>query len=217
MAMLEASQELSVHIEVVWSDGKRVSSVLTKDIIAHSKGYKHGFALCEASNMRAGTYTIIVSTFDADKQGSFTLTLESDADFKLQAIPAEGAGMRRRLIEGYWTDANSAGAPAFESYDSNAQCHVRISKPTVIRLRLQARGIKPTPAINVTVFKGNIEGEEIVTSGPYTDLLQGVATEEVTLWPGEYVIVPSTYQPRTKGKWVMYMYSDNVVAIESIT
>jgi calpain-7 len=38
-------------------------------------------------------------------------------------------------------------------------------------------------------------GKHIVTSGPYTDTISGVVTPQISLNPGKYLLVPSTYHP----------------------
>jgi hypothetical protein len=50
----------------------------------------------------AGTYTLVVSAFEPGQTGRFVLDVESSAAVTISPIPAEGAGMFARSIEGVW-------------------------------------------------------------------------------------------------------------------
>ena len=51
----------------------------------------------------AGSYTVIVSTFEAQKNlGPFSLRAESSRRISLEAIPQEGAGMYSKVVKGSW-------------------------------------------------------------------------------------------------------------------
>ena len=60
----------------------------------------------------AGSYTVIVSTFEAQKHlGPFSLRAESSRRISLEAIPQEGAGMYSKVIKGSWSAAVMANPP----------------------------------------------------------------------------------------------------------
>lgn len=89
----------------------------------------------------------------------------------------------------------------------------------MIRVRLQTPEMDPMPKTNVTIFERldeGVLGREVCSSGPYTSVSQGVATETTTLLPNQYgyLVVVSTLEPGIAGKFVMYAYSDRVLDIE---
>jgi hypothetical protein len=91
--LLETDQpELPVHVEMVWSGGERVAAVFARDILCESGEYRRGFALAKVSNVLAGTYTIICSTFEQGQTGTFTLLIESMVPCEVRPIAGEAAG-----------------------------------------------------------------------------------------------------------------------------
>jgi len=94
-------------------------SVAQTDIVCGSGTYSYGLASAvgdllgmgavgtspdlELTVFTAGSYTVIVSTFEAQKNlGPFTLCAESSRRITLEAIPQEGAGMYSKVVKGSW-------------------------------------------------------------------------------------------------------------------
>ncbi|KAI9314987.1 hypothetical protein BX666DRAFT_1965459, partial [Dichotomocladium elegans] len=95
--MLEAPKSFAVHLMLV-EGGKRVSSVSVRDVLAESGPYRHGFCYCEIPVIEPGNYTVVASTFEPDLLGQFILTLGSNREFHVEAIPSEGAVSNCQLI-----------------------------------------------------------------------------------------------------------------------
>ena len=87
-----AKQELPIHMKMVWGSGERVTAVAAKDIIVDSGDYRRGCAFAEVSNVPAGFYTIICSTFDRGQTGNFTLHVESTTPCEVRPVANEAAG-----------------------------------------------------------------------------------------------------------------------------
>lgn len=86
------------------------------------------------------------------------------------------------------------------------------------RVRLQTPEMSPIPKINVTIFERldeGVLGREVCSSGPYTSVPQGVATDTITLLPNQhgYLAVVSTLEPGVTGKFVLYAFSDRTLDI----
>ncbi|KAF8929585.1 calpain 7, partial [Dissophora ornata] len=221
--MLEHSKECVAHVQLVNSQGKRVSCVWTRDIIAQSGEYRPVFCYCEANDLRPGQYTVVVSTFNPGQIGKFKLTMQSHVELSLTPIPAEGAGMFKKILRGEWVLGVSAEGWHFHqslSYARNPHFMVPITEMTTFMVRLQALEMSPTPKINVTIFERldeGVLGREVCSSGPYTPAPQGVATEPITLLPNQYgyLVVVSTLESGLAGKFVLYAYSDRSLDIEA--
>ncbi|KAF9129406.1 calpain 7 [Mortierella sp. GBA39] len=223
--MLESPKDFAAHVQLVNSQGKRVSCVWTKDIIAQSGEYRHGFCYCEASDLRPGQYTVVVSTFDPDQIGKYKLTLQSHIDLSLTPIPIEGAGMFKKILKGEWVLGVSAMGwhhhQSF-SYAKNPHFLVPITEMTTFMVRLQTPEMtNPSmPKTNITIFERldeGVLGREVCSSGPYASVPQGVATEAITLLPNQYgyLVVVSTLEPGIAGKFVLYAFSDRSLDIEA--
>ncbi|KAF9564703.1 calpain 7 [Mortierella alpina] len=131
-------------------------------------------------------------------------------------------GMFKKILRGEWVLGVSAMGWHHHqslSYAKNPHFLVPITEMTTFMVRLQTPEISPMPKINVTVFERldeGVLGREVSSSGPYTSVPQGVATEPTTLLPNQYgyLIVVSILEPGIPGKFVLYAYSDRALDIE---
>ncbi|CDS12974.1 hypothetical protein LRAMOSA05158 [Lichtheimia ramosa] len=220
LLMLEAPKSFAVHLMLV-EGGKRVSSVSVRDVLAESGPYRHGFCYCELAHIASGSYTVVASTFEPDLIGQFILTVASNIKIHTESIPAEGAGMFRKVLHGEWICGYSAmGCPSYGHYGNNPRYHLEIRELTTVKVRLQANKIEPVPSINVTIFEKHptdLFGREVATSGPYTNVVQGVATSEVVLSQNQtgYIIVLATHEKNIAGEFTATLYSDRPVNVRN--
>lgn len=83
-----------------------------------------------------------------------------------------------------------------------------------VKLIPSARLHMPEPLghpINLTVFKRNTDGalgDQVATTGPYTDTLSGVCIAKTKLESGIYLFIPSTYDKGAEGAWILNVWSD---------
>lgn len=137
-----------------------------KDTAASSGAYSYGLArvmkyiarkfnrlipvVFDADLGIAGEYTLVLSSFEPQHMGPFTLKVESSHSFNINPIPQEGAGMYSRIIRGSWysLDVNNelmklkflhrdgqsaAGAPSFNKYTQNPVYKLEV--PSVTQLK----------------------------------------------------------------------------------
>jgi calpain-7 len=99
----------------------------------------------------AGSYTVIVSTFEAQKNfGPFSLRAESSRRISLEAISQEGAGMYSKVVKGTWfvipteylsteligvlrQGDTAAGSPSSTRYMNNPIFHLHIPSTCQIK------------------------------------------------------------------------------------
>lgn len=94
LAILMTTSKLHVHASLI-RGGERVSHAIGPSVIASSEAYTRGMTLCDACVIQPGTYTLVVSSFEA-LTSEFTLVIESNVRVCVQPIPAEGAGQYHR-------------------------------------------------------------------------------------------------------------------------
>ncbi|KXS19717.1 cysteine proteinase, partial [Gonapodya prolifera JEL478] len=212
--MLEAPRTFAVNVRLVQS-GKRVSNVSSSESVASSGDYRHGFCYFNVIGIQPGEYTVIVSTFDANRLGAYFLTVSSTNNFQLRLLPEEGAGMIKTVIRGEWIkDTTAMGCFHYKQFFRNPKYQLTLKVPTKIQIRLITPDLKPQPALNVSVFARTPSGfgAEIMTSGAYTNWVQGVLTDCTTLEPGTYAIIVSTWEP-TPGGFIAIVYADQSLGV----
>lgn len=86
------------------------------------------------------------------------------------------------------------------------------------RIRLQLVNPNATIALNVTIFRATSRrtlGPHVATSGPYSDMVSGVVTPQVSLQQGSYFILPSTFSPGLQSGFRLLIYtSESGVTVE---
>lgn len=75
---LEMNQVYPLNILVANNQGKRVLYPTKTSILSSSGNYRPSFCYCFMENVRAGSLTIILSTFNRNQFGSFILKVESN-------------------------------------------------------------------------------------------------------------------------------------------
>ena len=128
---------------------------------------------------------------------------------------------------------SAGGRPSTGSYSSNPKVEVILPKPGNITyvpspspvshlgLTSRARLHLPEPLghpINLTVFKRNTDGalgDQVATTGPYSDTLSGVCITKTKLEAGIYLFIPSTYDKGTECAWTLNVWSDVGLSAEN--
>ncbi|KAJ7807811.1 hypothetical protein B0H14DRAFT_3482866 [Mycena olivaceomarginata] len=122
---MQIGREVPVSIAVAWSQGTRLFELAQKDLAATSGAYSY-----------AGDYTIILSAFEPNQFGAFSLQVESSLAFDLKPIPQEGAGMYAKTVRGAWTAQNAMGGPSFKHYAQNPVFELDVQAPTELKYML---------------------------------------------------------------------------------
>ena len=174
--------DLAVHTKVFWSQGQRVSTVRTRDIVAASGHYRRGVALVEHEETLPGSYTIVCSTFAPNQLGKFDLTVSTTSPCSLAPLPAEGAGQLSV------TSQPGVFPPGTD------RILAQLSVPRLTRLRLVgrrmgstvgSRPVAPSPML-MTIELGQGPYKEILAAsgdGDFSDAVSGFRVEQVDLRP----------------------------------
>ncbi|TFK21933.1 cysteine proteinase [Coprinopsis marcescibilis] len=208
---LQSSKDTPVNIAIVRSQEHRVSELAERDLVATSGPYTYGMAKI-SKDVPPGEFTVVVSAFNPENIGPFTLKVESMLPIELKAIPQEGAGMYSTTKMGAWDESTAGGGPTFNSFGLNPKYELDVPSTTKLRIRLQVTGSSKSVPINVTVYLASKPGADLSkvrhvgTSGPYDEALAGVATPEMTLGPAKYWVIPSTYHRGVQGEFKLIVY-----------
>lgn len=175
--------EFAIHVKLVWSSGKRVSVIKTRDIITDSGDYERGCALAKASNVGPGAYTIVCSTFAPDQTGSFTLRIYTTKPCNARILPQEGAGRLRINPE----------IGIFPPGMDRIITPLGVTRLTRLKIIARNKGSKtgtraaPPSPILMSVEHGKGPYRRILAvsgDGSYDDTVTGVRIEDIDLQPG---------------------------------
>lgn len=182
--LLESSEpELATHVKLFWSDGKRISSFRSRDIITDSGDYRRGCSLAEAKALGRGQYTIVCSTFAPDQLGRFTLWVSSTIPCQVKPLAPEAAGQRAVISD------IGILSPGKDRMLASLQT------PRLTRIKLIARSrqsligdrsVGPSPVL-MTVELGQGPYKETLAvseDGSHSDALSGIRIEDLDLQPG---------------------------------
>ncbi|KAJ7650562.1 hypothetical protein FB45DRAFT_730213 [Roridomyces roridus] len=205
---MQMGREVPVNVAVAWSQGGRVFTLSEKDLAATSGAYSYGLAKLTKS-LQVGDYSVILSAFEPNTMGTFSLEVESSLPFDLRAIPQEGAGMYAKTIRGAWDPRNAMGGPSFKQYSQNPRFEIDVQALTELKVRLQLLKPKTTAGLNLTIFHATTGalGPHITTSGGYDDSVTGVVTPQISLGAGKYWAIPSSYHPGFQNAFELIVYS----------
>ncbi|KAG1739095.1 uncharacterized protein EDB91DRAFT_1237555 [Suillus paluster] len=203
-----STRDISLNVTAVWSQGERISELTQKEVVAHSGPYTYGHARA-AAHLAAGDYTIILSAFEPDQTGKFTLKVESPSRFEIKPILQEGAGMYAKTVRGEWNSTTAAGAPSQNRYHRNPVYEFNIPCASEFGARLQLLHRAPGVSTNLSLFPSSSSNLQrpITSSGPYSDALSGVDIPKRPLAAGKYYLVPSTYHPGVQAQFRVIIYS----------
>ena len=175
-----ANEELNVHVKLVHSGGQRLTAIRNRDIIFDSGQYRRGCCMVETTELAAGRYTIICSTFEPQQLSNFTLLAESSSPTQLVLLPREGAG-RIRL------ELSTVSFAAGQSRVAAPLMPHRLVKAYTIARQLQAvnaKGSRSLVRMSIEIGRGPQRHILIISGdGEYSDNASGVRTEDIDLRP----------------------------------
>ena len=175
-------QGLPIHVKLVWAGGKQIHSITTRDIVGDSGEYREGYAFAEICNVPAGTYTIVCSTFEQGRVGTFTLRVSSMSACTVARVVVQAAG--RFVIK----------APAAEFVPGNDRLLAMLMSRRLNRVSMTARshsenpgtGQGPRSPLKLGLEHGRGPSKQIlVVSGDneYVESPAGVRTIDVDIQP----------------------------------
>ncbi|KAF3353285.1 hypothetical protein VdG1_04644 [Verticillium dahliae VDG1] len=175
------SRDIAVHTDLVWSSGKRVSSIGRKDVVASSGDYRCGSAHSHVANLEAGTYVIVCSTFEPGQLSDFAIRIGTMIECAVRPVPGDGAGLlctRLPALEfaaGEERKRASITAPRLTRAYASARCPVlsdengqHISHAAIRIVVMYGRG--PNASIHAISCEGEFRDPTTAVRTPEFDL-----------------------------------------------
>lgn len=203
--LLESANPHPVHVKLVHSGGYRITSVMTRDIIAESGEYKRSTAFARTRELPQGLYTAVASTFETGLYGEFVLTLlATSPDASFHELPSEGAGMFHTVRNGTWKDSQRLICWGMEVH--------RLTGGFIKAGTKQGRGF----ALRITVKekRGRMKDEQVLVIGGFSDAPQGVKTARFDLITGHTYSLVLERVGHGDGEWEVIVVTDGPVNMD---
>ena len=179
-----------VKILILASDGKRVTRLRARDVVAHSGDYRRGGTVIE-QEMSAGNYTILCSTFDAGQCANFRLTMQASATPEPgpSLLAPEGSGRLNIFSQpaGFPQETTCLLAPIMLTRTTKAILIARTAHNSTSTAR-NAQS-KPSSALyRMTLEQGQGPYRKLLSSSTvaetdFNSLENGVRIEDISLSP----------------------------------
>ncbi len=235
---LLAPKEMFVGFSLIGGrrGGKRVDSVLQGEEVLTSGAYRQGFCYAAAAApTEPGTYTLVVSTYEAGLKGNFLVNFHGEGGegaVQTSVLLPEGDGMLCTVLTGAWQGKLTGGCspPAYAS--QNPTFFVQVKERTRLLMRLVAHENEP---INVSLFE--LTGADggaprlpshstfpgcpstLATSHSaiFTASRCGVLTPTVDLTTGRtYAAVVACYSAGVESAFTLTVFSSSAVGIRRV-
>ena len=172
------NSDFAINVKLLWAGGKRMTSIMSRDIVGDSGEYRRGSCIIDVRNVQAGAYTVVCSMFAREQLGKFSLHVRSMVECSVKALPLEEAG---RLV------TRIPPAPFAQGIDRLA-IPLQVSRVTRLRLHVRVRESRMNSAVPLRVALEYGHGPDkmilaISGNGDFSNSLIGSRTEEVDLLP----------------------------------
>ncbi|ROT38860.1 calpain-7 [Sodiomyces alkalinus F11] len=212
-----ANRDLAIHLDLVWSPGKRVISIGKKDVVASSGDYRCGSAFMHVPEVEAGTYVIVCSTFESGQFADFAMRVGSMVECKMSAVAGDGAGLFCSRV------------PVLSFAAGEERKQARITTTRLTRAYVVARssnqpgqiGLRPSGAgIRISLVYGRGPHAEILATsgcGDFRELVTALQTPEFDIEPDRlrcdplWLVVERLGSHRPMGRIEIEFLGDNSV------
>ena len=173
------SSDILIHVKLVYSNGERIKTIQSRDILGGSGDYCKGSAICEVRNVQPGTYTVICSTYESGQRAKFSLSIKSTIPCLVKKFPPEGTG---RLI-------TKVPRVTFAQDMDRFLCPIQV--PRITRVRTVAcrppysRSVKASP-LRVSLELGQGPEKEVLAisgNGEFVDAQGEIGLKDVDVLP----------------------------------
>lgn len=238
--------KLSVGFQIMQYSDPDHKAICYQDEVAKSKTFDYSVSVgVNIPRMKAGRYCIIPCTYEVDQQGEFELTVFT-ADPKAKLKEIEGEWEYKRVAKAAWDKDTAGGSPNNDTFLTNPQFYLKLTpkgedccRDFVIQLTQHRTKKSEVDVASIGVYvlapkdddydndnfeprKAEVEDleEEFVltkTDGFSANRVvycYGTVPDDVEV--GNYIVIPSTFDPDMYFKFNLAVYTDCEVAIKEI-
>jgi hypothetical protein len=136
------------------------------------------------------TYNIVPCSFNAGEEGKFTVTVSWAKDSALKVFVQPTLDFPFTTLEGAWTEKNAGGSRMQKTYPKNPKYSLQVKEETVVDLVLAQKTSTKPLAIGLDIV--DVSSGSLVAKNDKWNY-QKIVCLTSTLKPGNYAIIPSTF------------------------
>lgn len=224
-----------INFRCYMSDDSKLRNFQNIKVICTSGEYRIGSTMARSvKNLKPGSYVIVVSMFEPNVSGTFTLTALGSSEFDLSPLPSINAGMFKRELEVHWA-ATSRKEIWFHvnfpctSYFKTTTCkNVATTSPEETNQQQKYLSIQPStsnstssssssqyrPHLRVSIFESP-SNRLLYSSEEFTDNEFGVYLDGVQLYPDIKYICLVERMERGYGAFKVEVHSTSPVILHN--
>lgn len=181
------TSHVRVRVILMRGEGERVIEANGKAILADSGRYTGQVAYANMQNLKAGTYTIVCSTYEPSQPANFSLQVESVVEHTVKPVQREDAGrITTRLSDASFAPGvRAVASPMVVNRICRAKFKIEYESPAMDHpLNVIEQHLRSPFRLSVEVGEAPNRSFFMTSgNGQFVNLKKGVTTEDIDLQP----------------------------------
>lgn len=201
-----------INFRVYMADSLKSRNVQSMKTLQSSGEYRIGSTMTKASEIKVGSYMVVVSMFEPQVSGTFSLVCRASQDLQISQLPSINAGMFKRTLELPWDNTARKEivfvvANKCTAFFRTATC--RTNEDDRVSSESQYR-----PHLRVSIFE--IPSHRLIySSNEFTDHEFGVYLDELQFYPDMTYICLIERMERGYGSVKLEVHSTSPVTLNN--
>lgn len=201
-----------INFRMYLSDDSKSRNLSTMKLLNSSGEYRIGNTMVKIPRVMPGSYMVVVSMFEPDVSGAFSLIARGSSDFELEQLPSINAGMFKRSLEMDWESSARKEILFHVTSPCTAYLRTATCQNSEISHDSSLSSSQYRPHLRVSIFESP-SNRLIYSSKEFTDNEFGVYLDSLKFYPGLNYICLVERMERGYGSFKLEVHSTSPVAL----